>query len=128
MGCQCPKCASGELHLNVRDGRLEAGVPVDQAIVAVDEALPVQAHEGLQDGRAQLLVHGEGKAAPVWRCPQALQLAQDLAAIGVNPLVNLLHEFLTACSAMEAVRGAALITFIPDSSWCLTACTGSNAI
>ena len=63
------------LDLQVADRRLEFGVPVHQALVAVDEALAVQIDEHLQHGSAEALVHGEALVLPVARGTEAAQLA-----------------------------------------------------
>ena len=64
-------------------------VPVDQPLVAVDQALLVAADEHLAHGGGQALVQGEALAAPVAGGAQAAQLAHDgPAALGL-PLPDL---------------------------------------
>ena len=53
--------------------------------------------ERLQDSLAELGRHGVGLPAPVWACPQASELLQDLPALVIHPLVHLIHKFLAAC-------------------------------
>jgi len=71
------------VHLDVGDGRLQAAAPVHQAVIAVHEALGVHAHESLLHGFGQHVIHREALAGPVKGRPEAAQLVEDLAAVGV---------------------------------------------
>jgi hypothetical protein len=84
------------LDLDVRDGGAEGAAPVHEAVVAVDEALLVEADEGLVDGLAEALVHGEALARPVRRDAEVAQLGGDLVAVGLLPPPHLLDEGLAA--------------------------------
>ena len=84
------------LHLQIGDGGQQLGVPVDQALVLVDQPLAMQLHEDLEDGLRQALVHGEAFAAPVAGGAEALQLVDDgSAALGL-PGPDALKEGLAA--------------------------------
>ena len=65
------------LDLQVRDRRLQCGVPVHQALVLVDQPLPVQLDEHPRHGLRQALVHGEPFARPIRRGPQGPELPRD---------------------------------------------------
>src|SRR3546814_14427625 len=69
-------------------------VPVDQALAAVDQALLVQAHEGLDDGVGGHRVHGEHAARPVAAGADAAHLPFDGVARLRLPLPDLLAELL----------------------------------
>ncbi|MDT4818223.1 hypothetical protein FQZ97_513140 [compost metagenome] len=92
------------LHFEVGDGGVELGVPVDQALATVDQAVFVQAHEGFLDRIGQALVHGEALARPVHGGAEAADLPGDGAAGLVLPLPDLLQELLAA----QVVTGDAL--------------------
>ena len=85
--------------LDVGDRRQQRGVPVDEPLVAVDEAFPVQRHEGLEHGRAQPIVHGEAGAGPVTGGAESLELADDLAAGFRLPGPDAFHKGLAAHGA-----------------------------
>ena len=53
------------LDLEVADRGLELGVPVHQALVAVDEAALVELDEGVDHRALVALVHGEALVRPV---------------------------------------------------------------
>ena len=82
------------LDLEIGDRGLEAGVPVDQALVAIDQAFVVQLHEYLDDCLGEVRVHRELFAAPVHRTAQAAQLLRDLPAAFRLPLPHLGDEIL----------------------------------
>ncbi|MNF76730.1 hypothetical protein D3C84_588550 [compost metagenome] len=84
------------LHFEVGDGGVELGVPVDQALAAVDQAVLVQAHEGFFHRFRQAVVHGEALARPVHRAAQAADLPGDGAAGLFLPLPDLFQEFVAA--------------------------------
>ena len=94
------------LHFQVGNGGVELGVPVDQALAAVDQAVLVQAHEGFLDRFGEAVVHGEALARPVHGGAQAADLAGDGAAGLVLPLPDLLEELLAAqVMTGDALRG-----------------------
>jgi len=91
-------------YLEIGDRGLQHRVPVDQLLAAVDVALLVQAHEGLDYGLRGHRVHGEHAARPVAGAAEAAHLPLDGAAGLLLPLPDLLDELLAA----EAVAGLAL--------------------
>ena len=92
-----------DLHdLEVRDRGLELGVPVDEALVLVDEPLAIELNEHLGDRARQALVEGEALAAPVAGGAEALELGHDRAARFGLPRPDALDERLAAHRA--AVR------------------------
>src|SRR3546814_17785461 len=80
--------------LEVGDRRLELGVPVHEALVAIDQPLAVQIDEHLGDGAVEPVVHGEALVRPVHRAAEAAKLAGDLAAAFRLPLPHFLDEFV----------------------------------
>ena len=84
------------VDLDVGDGRVERARPVDESLVAVDEALLVQAHERLEDGAHRHVVHGEARSVPVARRADALELVHNGVALLLLPLPDLLDERLAA--------------------------------
>src|SRR2546427_279313 len=97
-----PKLMSAVSDLEVGDGGHQLGVPVHQALATVDQALLVQAHEGLVDDGRQLVVHGEVLAAPVHAVAHAAHLAGDGVAALVLPLPDLAHEVLARLGRRRA--------------------------
>ncbi|MDT4793166.1 hypothetical protein FQZ97_256800 [compost metagenome] len=92
------------LHFQVGNGGVEPGVPVHQALAAVDQAVLVQTHEGFLHRFGQAVVHGEALARPVHGGAEAADLPGDGAAGLVLPLPDLLQELLAA----QVVTGDAL--------------------
>ena len=96
------------LHLEVGDRRARARVPVDQVVVAVDQALVVEVHEDLQHGLGVVLVEREALLVVVQRGAQPLELLDDRAAVEARPLPRALHERLApdllAARALGAQR------------------------
>ena len=84
------------LNLQIGDRGAQHRVPVDQALVAIDEALAVEGDEDLDHRPAQALVHGEALARPVGRGAQAAELAPDRAARFRLPGPDPLDERLAA--------------------------------
>ena len=80
----------------VGDGGLGDGVPVDDVGSAIDEALLVEADEGLFDGGGELVVHGEVLAGPVDAGSEALHLVEDGSAVELAPCPDLFYEGVTA--------------------------------
>ena len=79
------------LDLEIGDGGMELRVPIDQPLVAIDQALAVEIDETLRTA-AEPLVHGEALARPIGRGAEAAQLADDGAAGLRLPLPDLLEE------------------------------------
>jgi len=71
---QIPKLAPGLdlLDFQVRNRGLEFRVPVDEALVLVDQAGAVELDENFRDRARQPLVHGEALTRPVARGAEAL--------------------------------------------------------
>ena len=91
-------------HFQVGDRGLQHRVPVDQALAAVDQALRVQAHEGLGDRLAGHRVHGEHAARPLAAGAEPAHLPLDGAAGLRLPCPHLLDEGVAA----QRVAGLAL--------------------
>ena len=68
------------LDLEIGNRGLQLRVPVDEALVLVDQPFAVELDEHLAHGRAQSLVHGEAFARPVAGGAEPLQLVDDRAA------------------------------------------------
>ena len=79
--------------LNIGEGRLCLGVPVDHAQAAIDEALVVEVAEDAEHALAALVVHREGCAVPVARSTEAAQLLEDDAAVLVGPFPSVAEKF-----------------------------------
>src|SRR5690606_19672147 len=84
------------LHLDVREGGLAPGAPVDDVVPLVDQALPVKVDEDVAHRPGAALIHGEALPLPVARGAQALQLLEDPPAVVVLPLPDPLHKGLPA--------------------------------
>src|SRR5206468_3975863 len=67
------------LDFEVADRGLEPGIPVHQALVAIDEAALVEFDEDMGDGALIALVHRETLVLPVARRAEATQLARNRA-------------------------------------------------
>ena len=80
----------------VADGGLEFGVPIDQAAVAVDEALLVEGDEDFADGGVEAFVHSEAFAGPIERGAEGAKLVGDGAAGFGFPLPDALEEAVAA--------------------------------
>jgi hypothetical protein len=83
-------------HLEVRERRLQHGVPVHEALAAVDEAFVVEPHEYLGHGARQPFVHREAVARPVDGRAEAAELLRDRVARALLPLPDALDEALPA--------------------------------
>ena len=90
--------------LEVGDRGLQHRIPIDQALAAVDQALFVQAHEGLGDRGGGHRVHGEHAARPVAAGAEPAHLPLDGAAGLFLPGPDLLDEGVAA----QRVAGFAL--------------------
>ena len=75
---------------------MQDGVPVDQALAAVNQVLVVERDEYLGDGPRQALVHRETVAAPVDGTAEPPQLIGNLPAGLLLPLPDALDELLAA--------------------------------
>ena len=93
----------GVEHFEIGDRGLQDGVPVDEALAAVDQALFMQAYEHLGDGAREALVHRETVARPIDRGAEPAHLASDGATGLAFPLPNPLDE----CLATETCAGQA---------------------
>ena len=93
------------LDLEVGDGRARPGVPVDEVVVAVDQALVVEVDEDLHDRLHVALVEGEALVLVVHRGAEALELLDDRAAVLLAPLPHALDERL----APELLAARALL-------------------
>jgi hypothetical protein len=94
------------LDFEVRDGGEQLRVPIDQALVFVDEAGAVEIDEHLAHRARKPLVHGEALARPIARRAESLQLIDDQTARLDLPLPDAAHELVAAERA--AVRLLAL--------------------
>ena len=83
------------LHLQVGEGGLTAGAPVDDAFAPIDEAVVVEADEGGANGLLGTGVHGEALAGPVAGGAQAAELSADLSPVLVNPGPDALQELIS---------------------------------
>ena len=90
------------LDLEVGDGGEQLRVPIDEALVLVDEAGAVEFDEHLGNGTNHLIVwrtrlpHGEALARPVAGGAEPLQLIDDQPARLDLPLPDAAHELVAA--------------------------------
>ena len=70
-------------HFEVGNGRLQAGRPVDQIFILVDEAQAIHAHERFAHGAGQPFIQGKAFAIPITGSAQMAQLLGDVAAVFV---------------------------------------------
>ena len=82
--------------LEVRDRGLAARAPVDDVAPAVDQAVAVEAHEGVPDRPREIRVHREAQAAPVERAAEPPQLREDRVAGLPAPRPHALDELFPA--------------------------------
>ncbi len=68
-----PEMAVGfaRFDFEVADRGLQAGVPVDQALVAINQAALVERHENVRDRFREMFVHRELFTRPVHRTAEA---------------------------------------------------------
>ena len=91
-----------DIHIfdfQIRNGRLEMRVPVDEAFAAIDQAVFVHLDEDLDDGVVEVAFfacrrirspgHGEGVAGPIAGGADPLQLVDDGAAGLLLPFPDL---------------------------------------
>ena len=81
-------------HFQIADRGFQLGVPVDQPLVAVEQAFVVQINEHLHHRAGEMRVHGELFPAPVHRTAQTAQLPGDGAAAFGLPFPHLVDELL----------------------------------
>ena len=89
-------------------GGVQHGIPVDQALAAVDEPLVVEANEHGPDGFGETLVHGEPLARPVQRRAHAFQLAADRLPGMLLPLPDFLDELFAPETVARLAQGIQL--------------------
>ena len=75
---------------------MKHGIPVDQTLPTINQALIKQANKHLLDSARAAIVHGEALARPVNRGPHATQLLCDHPARGIFPLPDFFQEPLSA--------------------------------
>ena len=86
-----------DLHdLEVRNRGLKLGVPIDEALVLVDEPLAIELNEHLGDRARQALVERKPLAAPVAGGAEAFELGHDRAARFGLPRPDAFDERLTS--------------------------------
>ena len=83
-------------HLDIREGGMATGAPVDQPVVPVDKPLFIKAYEDLANRRGKTLVHGEALALPVAGSAKPLQLIDYLATRFRLPCPDSFDKGLTA--------------------------------
>src|SRR6516162_778094 len=66
--------------LEIRDHGVHHRVPVDEPLVAVDEAFAIEPYEDAANRGRKTGVHGKALAAPVWRGTKPAKLTGDRAA------------------------------------------------
>ena len=69
-------------------------VPIDEALVLVEQPVAIELHEDLHDGARQAFIEREALARPVAGGAEPLQLLDDLAAGFRLPFPDALEEFL----------------------------------
>ncbi len=93
------------LHLQVGQGGLAAGAPVDNPLAPIDEAVAIEVDEGSAHRLLGPFVHSEALAAPVAGDAQALMLPADDVTIPAHPLPHALQEALSP----QVVAGEVLL-------------------
>ncbi|GBE44642.1 hypothetical protein BMS3Bbin10_02745 [bacterium BMS3Bbin10] len=89
------------LHLKIGDRRQQFRVPVDEALVLVDQPFAVEIDEHLEHGFAHAVIHGEALAGPVAGFAEAALLLGDQAARFSLPVPDPLNKFFPAhCTAV----------------------------
>ena len=82
-------------YFQIAYGGFEHGVPVHQAFATVNQALFVQAHEGIGHHGGEFVVHGEVFAAPVYAGTHAAHLVGDGVAAFFFPFPDFGNEVFT---------------------------------
>ena len=98
---QVPEMALGFDLLDFEIGNRgeQLGIPVDQALVLVDEPGPVEIDEDLAHRARQPVVHGEAEPRPVAGAAEPLELADNGVARLFFPLPHAANERLAAHGA-----------------------------
>ena len=97
------------LDLQVRQGCVTAGTPVDDVIALVDQPLIVQPYKDLPDRLRQPLVHGEPFSLPITGGTQAVELLENHTTVLLPPLPHLLHELFAAQGVAVGPLGVQLL-------------------
>jgi hypothetical protein len=84
------------LHFQVGHRGAEHGIPIHEALAAIDEAVLVQAHERLEHRSGKSRVHREPLARPVRRRAEPAHLARDRVARFLLPRPHALDERFAA--------------------------------
>jgi hypothetical protein len=82
--------------LQVGDGGPEPWIPIDQALVAIEQAVAVELDEDLDHGAAEAVVHGEALVLPIAGSTEPAQLPRNLPPALLLPLPNAADELLPA--------------------------------
>ena len=91
-------------HFQVRHGRVEFRVPVNETLAAVDEAFVVETYKALGYSFRQTLVHRESFACPVTGAAEAAHLLCNRAARIGFPFPDLFQElFATQIVARDII-------------------------
>ena len=88
-------CLAG-FDLKVRNRGLQFRVPVDQALVTINQPLVVEIDKDLEHRAVEMRVHGELLVRPVHRTAKAAQLAGNLPAAFGLPLPDDIDKFVAA--------------------------------
>src|SRR3546814_5858837 len=104
-------CSSDLLHRQVRNRGAELRVPVDEALVAIEQALVVKLDEHLDDGGGKALVHREALVRPVARRAQAAELPGDLAARLRLPFPDMLERSEEHTSELQSLMRISYAVF-----------------
>ena len=91
------------VDLQIRDHRVHHRIPIDQALVAVNQAFPIEPDEHAANRHGQCRIHCEALPAPVGRSAEPAELASDSSARLLPPLPDARNESVAA----EARFGAA---------------------
>ena len=84
------------LDLKIRNRGQQLGIPVDQTLVTIDQAVAVHLDKYLDDGMGQAVIQGEPVSLPVRGCAKSAHLALDRAAGFRLPLPHSLEERLAS--------------------------------
>ena len=105
------------LDFEVGDGGEQLRVPIDEALVLVDQPGAVEIDEHLAHGAGQPLVHGEALARPVAGGAEPLQLIDDQPAGLVLPLPDAARRSPRGPGRGGSAPGAPSIAARPPSAW-----------
>lgn len=81
-------------HFKVGQRRMQNGIPVHEALAAIDEALIMQSHEYFGDRVRHTLIHRETITTPGQRRTHAFQLVADLPARLILPFPDAPDELV----------------------------------